>query len=478
MNGILWLLLIAGSLEVGAFGQIRALFVDHPRVLAATEGGFFLYDASAHQILLQKITAKPVDFAVAEPGQSIVYFVMNQTLYRWTRGQPDFQQLTLLSPPVQGLGIGPEYLWVDHGNGQYQRLSRMGIPVDYHRPPESVRWSGPAGELSPDDPRVQFLTPRQPRWFPDVGDVSFTVLVKAWNRLYAGTNGLGLWIYDAHTGIPVDSVNPGLWPGPVVALAPSDSAEWWVATPEALSRWGGPFTRVIRAGARPDFPAGEIEDLLLTSQGLWVATSRGLYRYANDHFFWPSLPQALGAWVHSLASSAQGLWVATSRGWGRLGGPVFLFQTEVYRVLPTSRGVVVLTDLGVYYQATDTSSPRLVQDPRGWLHITASQVGVVFRDTVWIAGTGGVVAWFPGDTAFRYLTTPFAPQPLRDLAVNARHVLVASAFAAYDYRRPEAHWQPLQPWNGIDYLGTLRRVALQGDTLVITGERGMVLLWP
>ena len=476
----LLLALVAGSLEIGAFGTIHALFVDHPAVLAATEGGFFLYDGNTHRVVFRKITPQPVHFAVAEPGHAVVYFVMDQTLYRWLPGQPDFQRLFRADRPVQGLGIDPEHLWLDYGNGVVQRLTHQGFPVDYQRPPETVRWSGPAGQLSPEDVRVQDIAPLQRRWFPDVGDVRFSVFVEAWNRLYAGSEGLGLWIYDARTLTALDSVNPGLWPGPVQALVPTTQGNWWIATPSALNHWRDPHTRVMLAGARPDFPLSEVQDLLWRAGTLWVATDKGLLRYTADHFAWPSLPRALGFQVLHLAATPQGLWVATDHGWGPLEGEPVALPVEVYRILPAGGGVVVLTEDGVYYQPSDTAAPRLVQDPRNWLRGTVSVAGATYRDTVWVVGDLGVVSWVPGDTAFHYLPTPFEPahQPVQDLAVNARHLLIASAFAAYEYRRPEHLWQPLQPWKGLDHLGTLRRVALNGDTLAVAGDRGVVLLWP
>ncbi len=470
--------LLAVTLQAGAFGQVRALSVHPPWLVASTKGGIVVYDEGLQRFVARWITPEPVDLAVAEPGGQVVYFVMGTGLYRWVQGQPRYLPLTTLSAPVVSLGLGPRSLWLEYAGGRLEQRSLSGFRVeDGTEPPPEVVWCGRRAEVTRQDPRLSFLQPLK-RWFPDVGEVDFTSLVAAWQRLYVGTRGLGVWIYDLRMTMALDSLNPGLWPGPVVALAATPEGTWWIATPEALNAWNGRFTRVIRAGARPDFPVAEIRACLWTPGALWVGTDRGVYRYQDDHFSWPSTPLGL-ARVNHLSTARGLLWVATENGAYRLpDGQAWLRGQEVYRLLPTQRGVVALTDRGVFLLEADSLPPRAVSDPRGWLQPGVSEVGVVYRDTLWIAGTDGLVIWLPGDTLFRYLPMPFAPagQPLQDLAVNRRHLLVASAVSVYEYARAHDHWRPLPV--DLTTLGTFRRVALNGDTLVVAGDRGAVFQWP
>lgn len=469
-----WLgILLSFWTQLGDFGTVRALFVQHPVVVAATEGGFFLYDVNQRRLLARRITSNPVDFAVAEPGNQMVYFVSGQDLYRWIRGTPRFQRLATLESPAQGLGLDGRYLWVDYGRGRVERRTFSGFSAGFQAPPEAVTWSGPRGELSRDDPRLGFLAPFT-RWTQDAGEVAFTVFVEAWNRLYAGTAGLGLWIYDARTSVALDSVNPGVSGHPVVDLTVASTGTWWFATPRTLCRWQDPFTRVWVAGQRADFPATELQRILWTPEGLWIGTRSGLFLYVPDRFQWPTLK----AWVTDLAYREGTLWIGTPRGAYRLDDDLRMSEGEVYRILPTHGGLVLLTDLGVAYWPSDSGAVQTLRDPLGWLDARVSTAGAVFRDTVWVSGTDGLVYWQPGDTTFAYLAMPFAPaeQPVKDVRVNARHILVASAFSVYDYRRSERHWQPL--WEGVEDLGLIQRVYLNGDTLAVAGERGVLLTWP
>ncbi len=475
--GFLLGVLTATVVQVGAFGKVHALFVQNPVLVASTAGGVFLYDVNLQQLLDRRITPEPVSLAVAELGAQVVYFVMGQQLYRWVLQQPQPTPLTSLPVSPVSLGIGPRALWLEYADGRVERRNFSGFLLEERAtvPPE-VAWCGPRAEVSHQDPRVGFLMPFQ-RWFPDVGEVEFTSMVIAWGRVYVGTDGLGVWIYDVRMTVPVDSVNPGLWPGPVTGLSVTPNGTWWIATPYALNHWRDKFTQVIRAGARPDFPAAEVQTCLWTPEALWIGTSRGIYRYQQGQFSWPRLPAHM-TWVNHLAWHEGTLWVATQRGAYRLNDAQVLTGVEVFRVLPTHRGLVALTQEGVVYLPADTLPPLRIVDPRGWLSPEVSDVGVAFRDTVWLAGTEGLVSWVPGDTVFRYLPLPFAPvgQPLRDLAVNARHILVASAVSVYDFERSRGHWRALGP--NLPNLGAYERVSLNGDTLAIAGERGVVFVWP
>jgi signal transduction histidine kinase/ligand-binding sensor domain-containing protein len=225
------------------------------------------------------------------------------------------------------------------------------------------------------------------------GDV-FAITQDSDGYLWLGTP-TGLLRFDGSTFTPWPVDRSALLPaGPVHALVGSPDGSIWVGY-----GGGGGVVRIrhgeiVRFSPSDGAPPG-VTDMIQDRRGtIWVATRRGLYRFADER--WTQLGPAAGfdaADAFSLHEDRAGrLWVATGRGIYQRAADAFeLFDAEptaVQSVTSDQSGAIWITDSDEIVARLSTHDPvSLAPDIR--LPSAAWRVMRDRRGQIWVAAFGG-----------------------------------------------------------------------------------------
>ncbi len=302
------------------------------------------------------------------------------------------------------------------------------------------------------------------------------------NEVYFGTNGTGLVRIDAATG-EWENLRYGLLTSRADAVASGPDGVWTVATARAGERRGLTWvaddateTTPMEGAAGPGFSYVAAHRLLVSAKYLWLATDGGVLKI--DPGSGRSRRFDLGSGlpsedVESLAPAPDGIWVGTARGLAvitaddrvvRIGS----FDQAVPALLAVRESLWVGSVAGLALLAPGEHEPavpaELAEQPALRAPVTAlGRVGdtlvvatvdqLAWRDPatrawtllrgrvdltglhalagdaggVWLGGAAQLAFWDLAHGTFRTLQVPGdLPAPVRDLAVGARFLWVAT----------------------------------------------------
>jgi ligand-binding sensor domain-containing protein len=344
---------------------------------------------------------------------------------------------------IRSLGTGTDYVYVDK-SGVIHRYSKMGADLGQGGAPPNVIWSGTRGELDTDHIGVLFLAPffKQTR---NLGRVDYTVYYRdAW-RLWVGTWGDGIMLYDANLELPRDSLRLGINPGEIKAVYLGEQ-EIWVGGPEGFSGLReGRWTEYSRDGDA-SIACPEIVDITGDSGQIWFATECGIMKYENDRFWSYRMPPGLSNWLTCCHMDDRVLWLGTddgiafmTQGTGEIS-PVA--QTEglyVNRITSSRDHVYFMTDRGVVHYDKREEEFGYVTDPRGWLNFNV-ETALVRGDSLFFSTPSGVL--FVADSDTTYINTPFNAlgQPILALTLYKQTLFVGTPRGLYTYGLERGNW--------------------------------------
>lgn len=288
-------------------------------------------------------------------------------------------------------------------------------------------------------------------------DATSTVVEDAAGTLWVGTQNDGLNAFrpgsggDAAQPVRTWSVRDGLASNVILSLAAAPNGDFWVGTPDGLSRIrsGAVATLTSADGLPDDF----IRSLLVDADGsLWIGTRRGLAHWMiGENAHRGTAPAAqietytqangLGSdLVGAMARDARGdLWVATLAGLSRLrAGKIDNYTTAnglssnvVTALLPRTDGTLVIGtenhgwdvwdgqrfSPGLGQQLSQTSIHAILDDDRGQLWFATGN-GIARCESMGGVGGGGGAGGTPRCARWMEFTTADGLRS-RETAINS-----------------------------------------------------------
>ncbi len=466
-------------LQIGNFGKVNSIYIDFNTVTLGTDGGVLVYDLSRHQAIRTLITENPVKLAITSVGNQETFFITNGDLYKIIPGVKYPIFLANIGN-ADALGIEPNFLWVHKGN-KYQRYSINGNFIGAGSPGGGVRWVGKLNSVPLDDRRLNFLAP----YFVyrhDLGNISYTVAVIEQNKIYVGTEGIGVLVYDFNTWQLVDSILYSMLPTEIRAIEPGQNGEIWFGGTHGLTVWKDSYLRSISTETRTEVNCPRVNKLLSTESGIYLATDCGLYLLQNDNFYRVPIPITLEPPFISIRKHRDKIWIASEDGWGYLKNGRFRHiesnsNYRIFKILTGKKYIYILTEFGLKVNPYDTNYVYGFTDSRDWL-FTTTPAGVIYRDTVFIATRHGIVYWKDMDTTFHYLLTQFelSDMNVHDMFYSDGQIFLATDVGVYIYDFKRTAWFRLNKNDGLP-IETTRSVFMRNDTLFVGTTRGLAVFW-
>ena len=466
-------------LQIGNFGNVNSIYVDFNTVTIASDGGVLVYDISQRKAIRTLITENPVNLAITTAGNQETFYVVNGDLFKIIPGVKYPIFLTNIGN-ADAIGIEPNVLWVHYGN-KYQRYSTNGNFIGAGSPGGGVRWAGKLNSVSLDDRRLNFLAP----YFiyrRDLGNVSFTVAVIEQNKIYVGTDGMGVMVYDLNTWQLIDSISFTLLPTEIRAIVPGRNGEIWFGGTHGITVWKNSYLRSISTETRVEVSCPRVNKMLYTEEGLYLATDCGLYLFQGDNFYRIPVPITLEPPFISIKKHRGKIWIASEDGWGYIKDDRFRHiesnsNYRIFKILTGKRHIYILTEFGLKVNPYDTSYVYGFEDTRGWL-LTTTPAGTMYGDTLFVATRHGIVYWKDLDTTFHYLLTQFdlADMNVYDMFYRNGQIFLATDAGVYIYDFKRTAWFRLNKNDGLP-IETTRSVYMRNDTLFVGTTHGLAIFW-
>ncbi len=466
------------------FGFVNSLSKLNDRLVIATDGGVVVYSPLMHSVTATFVTENEVYLAVPDPLSPDIYFVEGRHLKRWSPPFKNANDIVELPDVPKSLGIDRDWLYVEFNNS-VKKFNKIGILVaENSSPPPDVLWCGKKGSISRDDP---LLMPLQPLLVnsPTMGLVRMSFFYREMDKLWVGTEGLGVYVFSTSTWQKMDSINVGIYPKDVRAIH-IRNGEMWIGGTDGISvRRRENWTPFKPEGmmVTPGFVVTSIDG---DSQFIWFGTDRGVIRYnRKNRNFWRFTASVPSSYIRTVRDWDGVVWMCTDDGAYYLSGSTPV--SEVVRgvgindVLKGKHRFYLLTERGVYWigidevfgNKSDDKGFALMEDPKGWLgfevYAGASSLGKLY----FVAKDGLVIYDEVRDT-FSYSELPVVPdkQPIAKCVVKNGCIFLATNSGLWMAGLQDLHWRVLTAIDGLASDRVLS-IAVKDDTLWVGTDRGL-----
>jgi hypothetical protein len=483
---VLLLLSTAGAEDwtyLSAYNYVHSIVELDQLLYLGTRGGIVVYDIILREIRDSYVFDDGADLLTPDLMSSDLFYVSGGTLYRRNPFMSFPSELADVGWATS-LGTGSDYVYVEQ-NGVIRRYSKSGIYAGKGSAPPNVIWSGDLGEIDRDDIGITFLAPFF-RETGNLGRVDDSVYYRNGWRLWVGTWGAGVFLYDANLEMIQDSIRPGIHPGGVEAIHASEE-EIWVGGAGGFSRFDdGGWTEFSRGG---DYAISctEIVDISGDDNTAWFATECGIMKYDGGRIRSRRMPPGVSSWTTCCLADEGMLWIGTDDGIAYLD----LATNDIDRVkqseglyindiVATGQNVYVLTDRGAVVYGKELGDWSYLSDPRAW---SSSNVETALSDgdELYLATSSGIVRFREGGEDTTYITTPFnsVGQPILSMALLDGTLYVGTMRGLYGYEIAHEHWFQVSRSQGLldDYIAALATIP-GVSTLYIGSPSGLTLYRP
>jgi hypothetical protein len=390
--------------------DVRCITSSPTNLYVAVPGGVYVLDRYDYHYVRCLTRADgivdEVNLCAWNPARSDLFITTPGRLYEYLPATGLFSQLAPPFKEVRSIGIAPDGAYFDTENGLYGRRRTVDEYFPARSLPSKVTWYGRRDTSNPQD--YVFLTP----YFvtdEQLANYSMTLVRRdVLNRkLFVATDGYGVLVYNAHSGLKEDHIRLGPGIASVRRIIRLDNRLWFVGLDrtDALDSAGDWNYYLTRPG-----------DISLTGFRLLLPTIANLNR--NER-------------LSALLPDSGELLLGTDRAIYVLGKNSRLttlvkLEYRANALLKLRDSLLVGTDNGLFMLEGDSLSELV--DPYGrtdWgvYDIVRSSAGQTFFGTL-----GGVVELAPGDSWHRYVPPGFdLSQPVRTLAAGGDYLFMGSA---------------------------------------------------
>ena len=483
---ILAALLLVGELfafkvfNVSTFNYVNSIVRHGDRLCVGTDGGVVLYSPSSRRVRATLVTERPVVLAVPDPLSPDIFFVEGMSLRRWAPNFRNSSWLADLPGMPTSLGVDRDHLYLEIG-GTIYRYSKIGVREGNGGAGDNVVWCGKRGSISADDP---IIAPLMPHFIDSrtMGTVDMKVFYRDMDRLWVGTEGLGLYLYSINTWQVRDSLHFGLITGDVWAIYRDGPDVWFGGSRGITRKRKDQWIPYSREGMMISFDP-LITDIVGDSSFIWFGTNRGLLRFRKkDDTFWAFSASLPSVYVRSLDEIMDRLWISCDEGLFYIVPPAgpysrVILGTAVNQVLFHSGLFYYLTEKGVYRAAEKKpSSVTPLEDPRGWLDFRTF-CGTSYGNRLFFVTEAGLVVYDAGRDTFGYSTPPISLKGADRVRCTASggYFFLTSRSGLEMMRIPDFHWRVLTSYDGLPDEEVLSILA-DGDTLWVGTKKGLSVI--
>jgi ligand-binding sensor domain-containing protein len=474
---------------IGDFSHVQAVAAGRTAVYAVTTGGLVVYERRFGRwetpvTPVDGFPDVPVRSALVDPADESLWLATDAGLIHYRQqlrqvevlpGGPIGDLMFDRDDPVRGLFVRTERGWELLARGQIISLPTSDLPPLQRR----LRPLSLAAALQR-FPAVEAMGPtslldRRLRRY----DLTAAAVPPDENEAFFGTNGLGLYRFDALVA-RLEPLPFGLRSQVVGGLMPISGAVW-LATNGGFTRLGDDFQTVqYEEGGTTSPVFREARDLIARGFELWAATDRGIVRFQPGSA-WQVIDVGDGLPSDRclvLAPGPLGVWIGTDRGLAlaREDGKITVLgqmRPTILALLAARDSVWVGTGQGLRLVAE--GSPELVipEDVDAEPALRAPVVALARTADTVIAATPERIAWRPPHGAWvveRALGSEIGP--LRALAGDRGGVWIGGERGLAFFRfsgRSFVTWHSAE-----DLPAPVRKMAVAGPYLWIGTERGLV----
>lgn len=464
--------------EIAPFRYVSNIASDGHKVYVSSPFGISEFDFYTGNYLRGYIIDEEVLVLAPDIYTGFIYFSSKTNLYRMNL----LSRLKFLIGNffnVKSIGIGEEEIYIDEG-GVIKVIDKFTGNIKSPKK-QNVIWFGERRNLKKDSKEIFFLSPYF-YYLPNFGKVEYTVFFKEKNKIFVGTWGDGIHVYEEGLFIPQKkcAIGPAT---PFVTVMKNTKEGIWIGGREYMGFNGLTLRKngewiIYKKEEVFGMPEENLKDIEEYGDKVYFSYSEGISVFENDKFY--KLIDFKGREVNGILIDYPDIWAGTDDGVYRINienGAIlshFLENIYIEDVEKINGFIFAGGERGLFYINPSQKDFSIFKDEKNYSN---SHILKLFskNDTLVVASYKGVFMIFKEEDKFKnFYPSPFSSREILDIKGYKNFLFFATLDGLFSYDIKKDLWKKenLQKINiNLEVISLM----VKGDTLWVGTDKGIIL---
>jgi|Deesub1362B_J571_1020462.scaffolds.fasta_scaffold00050_37 hypothetical protein len=481
MNILLILLSLSLIDEIAPFRYVLNIASDGHKVYSSSPFGIAEFDFYTGDYVRGYIMQDEVEIVAPDIYSGYIYYSSRSNLYRFSPAS-NFRYPMGVFFNIKSIGITQNEIYIDEG-GAVKIIDKFtGIPKTSGK--GGVLWFGEKKNLRKDSKDIFFLSPYY-YYVPNFGKIEYTVFYEEKNKIFAGTWGDGIHIYQK--GLFMEEKKQRIGPAtPYITVIKNTKNGIWIGGKDyrgysGLTRRKANDWIVYKKEEVFGLPDENIVDIEGIGDRTYFAYPGGISVFEKERFY-----RLTGTYLSlrectAIFADYPNIWVGTDDGIytvdSETGDILSQFLRGIYVEDIEKLGGIIFagTEKGLLYISPDKKDFKVFNDEKQYSLSHILKLGNK-NDTLIVACAKGVFMIFKENNKFKthYLIPPFSPNIL-DIKPYKDMMFFATLDGLYFYNIKKDFWKR-EYFAKKDFGIAVFSLMIKGDTLWVGTDKGIFLL--
>lgn len=468
--------------EIAPLRYVLNIGGDGQRIYSSSPFGIAEFDFYTGKYLRGYILDNEIDVVAPDIYTGYIYFSYGGNLFRFSTSSNFVYSMGMFFN-IKSIGITQSEVYIDAG-GSLEIIDKF-TGVRKPSGKGNVIWFGERRNLKRDSKDIFFLSPYY-YYVPNFGKVEYTVFYEEGNKIFAGTWGDGIHIYQK--GIYIEENRERIGPAtPYITVIKNTNRGVWIGGREYRGYSGLTLKTnddwiVYKKEEVFGLPEEDIVDIEEMGEKVYFAYPGGISVFERGKFYNLTGSHLSLRECTSLLSDYPNLWVGTDNG-------IYTIDSETGDILSHFLEGVYINDMekiegfifagtekGLFYISPNRKNFMEFKDERDYSLSHILKMGKK-DDSLIIASTRGVFIIFEKDGEFEtsyILPPPFSPNVM-DIKSYKNFIFFGTIDGLYFYDTEKKIWKR-ENFLKRNFNVAIFSLMVKNDTLWIGSDKGIFLL--
>ncbi len=465
--------------EIAPFRYVLNIASDGHKVYTSSPFGIAEFDFYRGDYIRGYILNEEVNVIAPDIYTGSIYFSSRGTLFRMNLGS-GFKTSLGNFLNISSIGITQNDLYIDE-KGIIKILDKF-TGVEKTSGEKNIIWFGEKRNLKKDSKEIFFLSPYF-YYVQNFGKVEYTVFFKEKNKIFAGTWGDGLHVYEEGIIIPQKkhSIGPAT---PLITFMKNTREGIWIVSRKYLNFEGLTQRRngewiVYKKEEVFGLPEENIKDIEEMGNKIYFSHSGGITVFEKGKFYKLTDPYFSIREINSMLINYPDMWIGTDDGIYRInpetGSILSHFLENIYvEDVEEIKGIIFAgTEKGLFYITPDKDKFLHFSDEKNY---SISYILKLCKrnDTLIVGSYNGIFMIFKENEKFKvFYPSPFPSREILDMKLYKNFLFVASLDGLFYYDIKKDLWGRGNFSKGFNV--SVLCLMTKDDTLWVGTDKGIFL---
>ena len=465
--------------EIAPFRYVLNIASDGNKVYTSSPFGIAEFDFYTGNYIRGYILNEEVNVIAPDIYTGSIYYSSKGSLFRVNLNSGFKTHLGNFSN-ITSIGITQNDLYIDE-NGIIKILDKFTGGIKFSGE-KNIIWFGEKRNLKKDSKEIFFLSPYF-YYTQGFGKVEYTVFFKEKNKIFVGTWGDGISIYEEGIIIPKKkhSIGPST---PLVTFMKNTKEGIWIISRKYLNFEGITLRKngqwiVYKKEEIFGLPEENIKDIEEIGERIYFSHSGGISVFEKGRFYKLTDPYFSIREINSMLVNYPDIWVGTDEG-------VYRINSETGSILSHFLENIYVEDIeeiqGIIFAGTEKGLLYITPDKDKFLHFLDEKnysLSYILKlckrnDTLIVGSYNGIFMTFKENEKFKvFYPSPFPSKEILDMKLYKNFLFIASLDGLFYYDIKKDLWKKENFPKDFDV--SVLSLLIKSDTLWVGTDKGIFL---